>query len=205
MKTSFVYKFAILTVLFAICSNAEKPTEKDLSQTVASYLSSIKTMSCTIKKLDSTDIDETSDLFLKSGKSPKIRIRPKIKSSQDIFISGTTLSIFDPKFQKIHKTSISGSPIYQLLTGTLDLRKHKIEIFAEDKEAVAYSIDKSDANNIPLKLVFAKYSNGNLKYLIGWEIDDGKSLTKYGVIEKTIRINDPKSVPDSVFKLSSSK
>lgn len=176
-----------------------------LGEQISTYISNIKSVSCEFSQLSESNDVYLGKLFIKQGKSPKVYIEYTTGLNQLVLVNGKTVSVFDNRTGKIHTTSLSGTPIYEILLGRFDFQKNKCIIEEHLNDMVRISINKSKYGHAPLNLIFSKYSNGNLKNLIGWIIDDGKNVTTFAMDESTMRVNDPKSVPDSIFSLPSKK
>ena len=176
-----------------------------LGEQISTYISNIKSVSCEFSQLSESNDVYLGKLFIKQGKSPKVYIEYTSGLNQLVLINNKTVSVFDKNTGKTHTTSISGTPIYEILLGKFDPQKNKCSIEESSSDMVRISVNKSKSGRALLNLIFSKYKNGNLKNLIGWIIDDGKNVTTFAMDESTMRVNDPKSVPDSIFSLPSKK
>lgn len=179
--------------------------DKDLRRQVATYINSVKSVVCDFRQIVSSGDVYLGRIFIRQGALPKVLIEYSKGISQFVLVDGRVVSVYDGNTGDIHSTGISGTPIYEVLTGTFDVDRNRVEIEEETDKIVRFSVNKNSAGRAMLNLVFSKYPNGNLRNLIGWIIDDGKNVTTFIMDEETMQVNDPKTVPDSIFSLPSKK
>lgn len=196
----------LLPAFFAsavVAGGADIPDK--VSRQVSTYINSVKSVVCDFQQIVSSGDVYLGRIFIRQGTSPKVLIEYSDGISQSVLVDGRMVSVYDGNTGDIHSTGISGTPIYEVLTGTFDVTRNKVEVDEETDKIVRFSVNKNSAGRAMLNLVFSKYPNGNLRNLIGWIIDDGKNVTTFVMDEGTMRVNDPKTVPDAIFSLPSKK
>lgn len=178
----------------------------DISSQVESYLKGVKFIVANFEQVMSSGDVYSGKFWFGREKKTKVKIEYQTGVNQDILILDNVITVLDNDTSKKYINSISQTPIYSILTGSLNLSREKFDIAENSDDWLRLSIKKSTAfGGMSVMLVFSKYKNGNLKNLEAWVIDDGKTETLFSFDPKTLSINDQKKVPDSVFSLSKNK
>lgn len=190
----------MLAFVFSISSKI------DIQSQVESYLKGVKFISANFEQVMSSGNIYSGKFWLNKQDKTKIKIEYKKGINQDILILDNVITVLDKDASKKYVNSISQTPIYSILTGSLNLSREKFEIVENSNDWLRLNIKKSSAfGGMSVMLVFSKYPNGNLKNLEAWIIDDGKTETLFSFDPKTLSINDQKKVPDFIFSLPKNK
>jgi outer membrane lipoprotein-sorting protein len=178
----------------AFCSN-------DILPQVEAYLSGVKFIYAKFEQIMSSGDFHFGQFWLgKKNRKTKIRIKYEDDIAQDVFIVDSIVTVFDKKTSKKYVSSLSKTPIYSILTGSLNLSHENYEILENSKNRLRLNLKKSSIfGNMNIVLMFSKYQNGNLKNIEGWIISDGKSETIFSFDQDTLSVNDEKKIPDSIF------
>lgn len=192
--------------MLAFCCNlfSENPP---IERQVESYLKGLKFVSAEFDQVTSSGETYSGSFWMSKKKGTEVRIAYKTGLNQDIFISGTSVTICEKNSKKEYRYSISQTPIYSILSGGIDLSKEKFEIIENSKEFLRLKLIKSSAfGGITVTLVFSKYEkSGNVKNLVAWIIDDGKTETLFSFDESSLFVNDEKKIPNGIFEKTKGK
>lgn len=199
--------FLVLALVFS-SSASDNVVDKKLASQVERYLKGVEFIAADFEQIGDNGEVYTGRFWLKkvvkskSSSEPQVKIEYTSGLNQDILVSDSVVTVFDREASKKYVQSILQTPIYSILTGTLDLSKETFEIVENSDEYLRLRINSSSTfGGVQVMLVFSKYTNGNLKNLEAWIIDDGKNKTLFSFDPKTLSVNDAKRVPDDVFSL----
>lgn len=187
---------SILIFNSEICFPSKVPESQ-----IKNYMNGLTSLESNFKQQQEQEGVYEGKIFIKLCKNPKVLIEYNSGICQNVLVENKTVIVYEKHENKFHKASISGTPIYEILTGSFDFSSHKVSIDQETQREIIFSLDRKSDGSAPIILIFSKYGNGNLKNLKGWSINDGKNITTFVMDENTMRVNDPKSVPDSIFKI----
>jgi outer membrane lipoprotein-sorting protein len=136
----------------------------------------------------------------KKGKT-KVKVKYTSGLNQDVLIIGDKVVVVDNEKSKKYRYSISQTPLYSILSGSLDLSRENSEVIENSDVLLRLKINKSSMfGGMSITLVFSKYKeSGNIKNLEAWIVDDGKTETLFSFDIDSLSVNDEKKVPQEVF------
>ncbi len=182
-------------------SKDSKSEQQDIIDQVQNWLNGLTCMTSSFAQATGTTVDYIGKIWLlKKNNSTKVKIKYQNKN-QEILIQDQSIRIDDLDSKKKYTYSISQTPIYKVLTGNINLKKESYDIIENSNEFVRIRINKASVfGGASVTLVFSKYaSTGQLKYMVAWVIDDGKTETLVSLDLDTLTINDESKIPNKIF------
>ncbi|MDR2666819.1 MAG: outer membrane lipoprotein carrier protein LolA [Holosporales bacterium] len=185
--------------VFPICSK-----DTSVQTQVEAYVNGIKFIAAKFEQVTNSGEIYSGNFWLSKKKKMMVKIDYLNGLNQDILIVDGNVTILNKDTAKLYRCSISQTPIYAILTGSLDLSRENFDVIENSSCRLRVKIKKSSRfGSIDVTLVFLKYEKtGNLKNLEAWIIDDGKTETLFSFDPDYLFINDENKIPSGIFALS---
>jgi outer membrane lipoprotein-sorting protein len=161
------------------------------------YLNNIEYLVADFDQTSSSKPKMRGKFWLKRPKTQSGRMRIDYEN-QHIFANANELRLYNLKEKSLDSYDSSQTPAHFILRKKVDLAKDfKIKGQKQEKLVRAISLQTDQAD---VTMFFRLWGTGNIRYLMGWDIKDSQGhVTQVRFNENSIRINDPKTVPETLF------
>jgi outer membrane lipoprotein-sorting protein len=196
-----------LLVYFSVFPLRSEPAS--IESQVETYVRGIKFIAAKFDQITSSGEVYSGNFWLSKEGKMMVKVDYSNGLEQVIFIIDSDVTILkkasfkNKKPVELHKCSISQTPMYAILTGSLNLSRGNFDIIEDTDSRLRVKIKKSSSfSSVDVTLVFSKYEKtGNLKNLEAWIIDDGKTEILLSFDPGYLFINDKSKIPNGTFSL----
>ncbi|MBR1944489.1 MAG: outer-membrane lipoprotein carrier protein LolA [Alphaproteobacteria bacterium] len=169
--------------------------QSNIMQILEDYFNNLKSFSASFvqqsRNVNNNIIEKCEGTIniCRDQKNPKMQIKYKDGKIKEIYMEGRYISIVNSQTNKKKTYSILTTPLYALLSGSIDIQKLKPVIIV-NKYDITVNI-KSDKQNITLVFsTITKNNKLNINKLLAWTVDDGKTIINVGFDDKNYLVND---------------